>query len=118
MLVVDAFSGDSIPVHLLTVEAMRLYFHHLTPTGAIAIHVTNKYLDLAPVVERVAKEVGAAALLIHNSSESLKKIESSSWVIVTKNLKLANELGFLASPIRGAKPLWTDDYSNLFRILK
>ncbi len=118
VLVVDAFSGDSIPVHLLTVEAMRLYFHHLAPTGAIAIHVTNKYLDLAPVVERVAKEVGAAALLIHNSSESLKKIESSSWVIVTKNSRLANELGFLASPIRGAKPLWTDDYSNLFRILK
>jgi hypothetical protein len=118
VLVVDAFSGDSIPVHLLTVEAMRLYFRHLAPTGAIAIHVTNKYLDLAPVVERVASEVGAAALLIHNSSESLKKIESSSWVIVTKNLKLANELAFLASPIRGAKPLWTDDYSNLFRILK
>jgi hypothetical protein len=118
VLVVDAFSGDSIPVHLLTVEAMRLYFHHLAPTGAIAIHVTNKYLDLAPVVERVAKEVSAAALLIHNSSESLKKIESSSWVIVTKNSKLASELGFLASPIRGAKLLWTDDYSNLFRILK
>jgi hypothetical protein len=75
-------------------------------------------LDLAPVVRRVAKDAGAEALVIHNSSEKLRKIESSSWMIVTKDLKLANQLAFLASPIRGNVPLWTDDYSNLFRILK
>ena len=69
VLVVDAFSGDSIPVHLLTVEAFDLYFHHLKPSGALAIHVTNKHLDLAPVVSRVATRCGARALLIHNSRE-------------------------------------------------
>jgi spermidine synthase len=118
VLSVDAFSGDSIPVHLLTVEAMELYFRHLKPEGSLVVHVTNKYLDLPPVVQRVARQIGAESLLIHNSSEKKNRIESSSWMVITKDLKLANQLAMLASPIRGAMPLWTDDYSNLFRILK
>ena len=117
VLVVDAFSGDSIPVHLLTAEAFDLYFHHLKPGGALAIHVTNKHLDLAPVVSRVAHAV-ARALLIHNSSDEMNKIHFSSWMIVTKNAELANQLQYLSSPIRKIVPLWTDDYSNLLRIVR
>lgn len=118
VLVVDAFAGDSIPVHLLTNEAFRLYFKHLEPEGALAIHVTNKHLDLAPVVNRIAREYGARALLIHNSSELMNKVYSSSWMIVTTNRNLASQLEYLASPVTKQVPLWTDDYSNLLRILR
>jgi hypothetical protein len=120
LLVVDAFSGDSIPVHLLTREAFELYFRHLQPDGAIAVHVTNKHLDLAPVVQKAAEALGAHASLIHNSSESDRKIYSSSWVIVTKTRTLDGLLGPLSSPIRHNPRLrlWTDDYSNLLYILK
>ena len=61
MLAVDAFSSDSIPVHLLTKEAMQLYFHHLKPDGILAVHISNRYLDLEPVIEGEAKALGKTA---------------------------------------------------------
>jgi hypothetical protein len=120
LIVVDAFSGDSIPIHLLTREAMGLYFRHLQPDGAIAVHVTNKHLELSPVVEMLAREHGAFASLIHNSKESSRGIYVSSWVVVTKNAWLQKEIAWLSSPIphNGRLRLWTDDYSNLLTILR
>jgi hypothetical protein len=105
-------------VHLLTVEAFDLYLRHLKPTGALAIHVTNKHLDLAPVVQRIANQKDAKVFLINNSSDTMNQIHFSSWMIVTRNPKLVNRFSYLASPIRGNAPLWTDDYSNLLRILR
>jgi hypothetical protein len=118
VLVMDAFAGDSIPVHLLTKEAFALYFHHLKPEGALAVHITNKHLDLAPVVKRLAQDRGAASFLIHNSRETQRNIYSSSWMVLTYNQRLAKYLGDLASPVRVQSALWTDDYSNLLRIVK
>jgi spermidine synthase len=118
VLAVDAFAGDSIPIHLLTREAFALYFHHLAPGGALAIHVTNKHLDLAPVVKRLADAYSASSYLIHNSDEDHRKIYSSSWVIVTKNRNLAPKLEYLSSPIKGRAALWTDDYSNIVSVLR
>lgn len=118
VLAVDAFSGDSIPVHLLTVEAFELYFRHLQPTGALAIHVTNKHLDLSPVVQRIAAKMDAKAFLVNNSSDPTNMILFSSWVVVTRNPAVASRFSYLASPIRGQAPLWTDDYSNLLRTLR
>jgi spermidine synthase len=120
LLVVDAFSGDSIPVHLLTTEAMAQYFRHLKPGGAVAVHVTNNHLDLAPVVAKVASHHNARALLIHNSAEEQRRINSSSWVVVTRDADLPRKLEWLSSPIRtnSRLRLWTDDYSNLLFILK
>jgi hypothetical protein len=118
VLAVDAFAGDSIPVHLLTNEAFGLYFKHLKSGGALAIHVTNKHLDLAPVVDRIARQYEAEALIIHNSSELMNRVYASSWMVVTKNTALAGEIRYLSSPIRESASLWTDDYSNLLRILK
>jgi hypothetical protein len=120
LLVVDAFSGDSIPGHLLTREAMGVYFRQLGPNGAIAVHVTNKHLELSPVVDMLAKEYGAFASLIHNSKENSRGIYVSSWVIVTKNASLHKEIGWLSSPIprNGRLRLWTDDYSNLLAIIR
>lgn len=119
-IVVDAFSGDSIPIHLLTREAMKLYFRHLRPDGAVAVHVTNKHLELSPVVEMLARENGAFASLIHNSKEASRGIYMSSWVIVTRNAALNKEIAWLSSPIPGNKKLrvWTDDFSNLLAILR
>jgi hypothetical protein len=120
LLVVDAFSGDSIPIHLLTREAFAEFFRHIAPGGAVAVHVTNKHLDLAPVVKLIAGERRAHALLIHNSKEDARKIYNASWVIVTPDDDLDKKLGWLSSPIRGRQHLrlWTDDYSNLFSILR
>lgn len=118
VLIVDAFSGDSIPIHLLTREVFELYFRHVKSTGAIAVHVTNRHLDLAPVVKAIAEVSDASALLIHNSKEDSRKIYSSSWVIVTRNQDLAREIGYLASPIKKRSVLWTDNYSNLLTSLR
>jgi spermidine synthase len=120
LLVVDAFSGDSIPVHLLTREAFAVYFRHLAPGGAVAVHVTNKHLELSPVVELSARANGAASSLIHNSGEAKNGIYLASWVVVTSNQKLTREISWLSSPIRrnGRLRLWTDDYSNLLTILR
>jgi hypothetical protein len=120
LLVVDAFSGDSIPVHLLTREAFAVYFRHVKPEGAIAVHVTNKHLELAPVVQLSAGANGAASSLIHNSGETKNGVYISSWVIVTKNPNLTREISWLSSPLpkNSRLRMWTDDYSNLLTILR
>ena len=120
LLVVDAFSGDSIPVHLLTREAFELYFRHLAPNGAIAVHITNKHLELAPVVKLLADSQGATSSIIHNTGDEDQGIYISSWVIVTKDKALAREIAWLSSPVPRNERLrlWTDDYSNLLFILR
>jgi hypothetical protein len=120
LLVVDAFSGDSIPVHLLTREAFALYFRHVAPHGAIAVHTTNKHLELAPVVRMSAQANGADSSLIHNSGDSKNLVYLSSWVVVTKNRDLTREISWLSSPMPKNQRLrlWTDDYSNLLTILR
>src|SRR5439155_21237654 len=69
VLAVDAFTSDSIPVHLLTKEAVALYFRHLKPTGVLAVHVSNRYLDLEPVVQRAAAALGKEARVVDNDAD-------------------------------------------------
>ncbi|HEY2913699.1 MAG TPA: fused MFS/spermidine synthase, partial [Candidatus Angelobacter sp.] len=117
VIAVDAFSGDAIPVHLLTAEAIKLYERHLAPGGIIAFHISNTYLNLAPVVQEEADHAGLHALLISTADNDDTGAFSSDWVLVTANEK------FLALPEiadAGAKidlkpglRLWTDDYSSL-----
>ena len=79
----DAFSGDSIPVHLLTKEAFQLYFRHLKgPNGVLAVHVSNKHLRLGPVVERIATSLGLKTLEITNEEIDEAQVFSSDWVLV------------------------------------
>ena len=122
VLAVDAFSGDAIPVHLLTLEAMHVYLRHLKPDGTLAIHVSNQYLDLAPVVEQLAAAVQYKAILIENHGEEEDDIKPSDWVLVTRNQRvLDNEsIEANAKPIteRSGRRLWTDNYNNLFEVLK
>jgi spermidine synthase len=120
VLVLDAFSGDAIPVHLLTVEAFELYLRELTPDGIVAIHVTNRYLDLQPVIREVAKHFGLISGSIHQSGGPL--VKPSDWIVLARNNSVLGQAAFTSrlKPLDSQRKvrLWTDDYSNLFQILK
>jgi hypothetical protein len=122
LLAVDAFSGDSIPVHLLTREAFALYFHHLKPDGILAVHISNRYLDLYPVVERAAQSMGKATLLVDSEDDDDTDVFGATWVLVTgapARLQAPLFKGIGSSPgLRRPFRIWTDDYSNLFKVLK
>jgi hypothetical protein len=122
VLAVDAFSGDAIPVHLLTKEAFALYLHHLKPEGILAIHTSNTYLDLAPVVQLLANDSGYPVRLITTDDNLRKLIDTSDWVLITRNKRFLEDLdtSALNEPI-SVPPhlrLWTDDFNNLFQILR
>ena len=130
VLVVDAFSGDAIPVHLLTREAFELYFQHLKPSGVLAIHVTNGFLDLPPVVEAAARAVGARAVKVTNSADEANAVYESSWMLLDRAAMPNRTVSGLAESRISLPPgtssqvedrvvrTWTDDYSNLLEILK
>ncbi len=122
LLAVDAFSGDSIPVHLLTREAFDLYFRHLKEGGVLAMHVSNKYLDLEPVVRRAAESAGKGAVVVDTEDEEESGVYGSTWILVAGDPRLFERpaLKEAGRPLAAMKDvrLWTDDYSNLFRILK
>ena len=121
VLLVDAFSGDAIPIHLLTREAFAIYLRHLKPDGILAIHVSNRFLDLAPVVAAAAAETGLEARAFENPGDDDALVFSSTWVLVAKPAVLARpRLADGALPIEvrpGFRP-WADDYSSIFAVLK
>jgi SAM-dependent methyltransferase len=121
VIAVDAFSSDSIPVHLVTREAMAVYLRHLKPDGVLAFHVTNRFLRLAPVVKAIADEHGLHTTLIVDEAEG-SDLAKTDWVLVARNPKVLErpELAKSSSDIEVIRGLavWTDDYNNLFRILK
>lgn len=122
LLAVDAFSGDSIPVHLLTAEAVQLYFSRLGPEGILALHISNHYLDLIPVVEQIRSALGLQAVLVSHPGMSDKEILGSDWVLMTKDRDLTKipAIGTVAEELKGrvGVSLWTDGYSNLAQIVK
>jgi SAM-dependent methyltransferase len=122
VLAVDAFSGDAIPVHLLTREAFAVYLRHLKPDGILAVHTSNTYLNLPPVVKLLAAEAGCDAQLIVNDDNHRKLIDSSDWVLVTRNRQFLDSIDstVLIEPIAASPKLraWTDDFNNLFQILR
>jgi spermidine synthase len=126
LLAIDAFSGDSIPMHLVTREAMATYVRHVKPDGAIVFQATNRYVDISRVVERLAVEFGLTAVLVSDVPESDVGADywnsSTDQIIVTKNKQLlsAPQIKAVAEPLppRADFRIWTDDYYNLLRILK
>jgi hypothetical protein len=122
VLAVDAFSGDAIPVHLLTREAFALYMRHLKPEGVLAVHTSNTYLNLPPVVQLLAADAGCETRLVTNDDEHRKLIDSSDWVLVTRSRRFLDELdsSLMSEPISVPADLrvWTDDFNNLFQILR
>ena len=122
VLAVDAFSGDAIPVHLLTREAVALYLRHLKPDGILAVHTSNTYLNLPPIVQLLAVDAGCEARLIANDENHRKLIDSSDWVLVTRNRHFLESIDTTVLTEAISVPpklrVWTDDFNNLFQILR
>ncbi len=121
VLVLDVFSSDSIPVHLLDEEAFALYLQQLQPEGVLAVHISNSHLDLKPVVWKLADHFGLAKALIEDNGDGVVTYPSI-WVLLTRNPALLENpaIASRAKSMEGYTPnirLWTDDYNNLFQIL-
>ena len=122
VLVIDAFSGDAIPIHLLTTEALALYRRHLTQKGILAFHISNRHVDLAPAISLLATSAGMQARCV--STNSIRQVDeySSTWVLVTA------DPDFFAQPelsavvrqpeLEPGLKVWTDDYSALFPLIR
>ena len=122
VMVVDAFSGDAIPVHLLTQEAIQLYMRHLRPDGILAVHVSNQFLNLPPVVRQEAESAGLKSVLVASEGDDDIGVYNADWVLVTNNadflaLQQVSDAGTQITPLPGLR-LWTDDYNSLLPLLK
>ncbi len=124
VIVLDAFSSDAIPVHLLTLEAFDHYQRHLKPDGVIAVHVSNRYLDLHPVVYRIADKIGFPAITIDDNDTAYEDagFYGSDWIIMTRNQVLLQQ-PLLRDVTKEAVEFparimyWTDERSDLLSIL-
>ncbi len=134
VLALDAFTSDAIPIHLLTREAFDVYLHRqVKPDGVLAVHISNRYLELEPVVLAQADYFGYKAVIVESKADKDRRIDSATWVLVTKNDRFLD-----SEPLReviqkdeedaeenedtkrllSRRVPWTDDYSDLFRVLK
>ncbi|MBL8381713.1 MAG: hypothetical protein JNM90_01465, partial [Burkholderiales bacterium] len=119
----DAFSGDSIPMHLITREAMAAYVRHLKPDGAIVFQATNRFVDLMPVIRRLADEFGMHTAWVSDWAEGADYfVSSTDQVIVTRNKALLEAPSIKSAsepaPQRASYKTFTDDFYNLLTILK
>src|SRR5688572_4671367 len=120
VIAVDAFSGDAIPVHLITVEAFAEYLRHLKPQGVIAFHVSNRFLDLKPVLLAISEHHKLEYAYVHESGEDGGT--TSDWILITRHkpLILRKEIVEATEPVAPQPDwrLWTDDYNNLIQVFK
>lgn len=121
LLAIDAFSGDSIPTHLINREAVALYLEHLDDDGILAFHISNRHLDLEPVVARLAEAYQLSPVVIHGGSQDWEG-SPASWVLLARDRVLfdAPAIYQASSALTGKSTvrLWTDDYSNLFQVIR
>jgi spermidine synthase len=136
VLVLDAFSSDAVPTHLLTREAFELYARHISEDGVLAAHVSNKHLDLTPLVAKLGLTVGMSALAVETDHMPNLWTGRSQWVLLARDPKILADLQRfvqrqaavlgsrklwirpITSQMLHSAPLWTDDYSNLFELVK
>ena len=122
VLAIDAFSSDSIPVHLITAEATSLFFKHLKPDGILAFHISNRFLDLKPVLANISQAAGLKAKLITDSPGDDSSASITDWVLITRTpAAFANQR--LVEVVEPIEPnphfsLWTDQFNNLIDVLK
>ena len=121
VLAIDAFSSEAVPVHLLTREALELYFRHLKPDGILAVNISNRFIDLEPVVDGEARALGKTDRLVESDDDATQDLFAATWLLVTSRAtgfaQLVMDASTAIKPGRAIR-LWTDDYSNLFQILK
>ena len=126
IIIVDAFSSDAIPAHLITMEALELYSDRLTERGVVAYHVSNRHLDLSPIVARQADALDMAAVArVDTDLEAARVAEgkqASIWIVVARSdrdLNALSEAGSWSRPVVDHRtPLWTDSFSNLLSSLR
>ena len=123
ILVVDAFSSDAIPVHLLTREAFDVYNQHLKTDGILALHITNRHLDLRPVIQAAARQYQLEMIEVNSPTNDRLLMNRARWMLLTRNTEFlekqeVSERGFRYGQFQENLIEWTDDYSNLFGILK
>jgi hypothetical protein len=129
-LIMDAFSSDAVPVHLLTKEAFAIYQRHLKPDGAILVNISNRYLNLRPVIENAARALNFQSHHIEcedgvggdDDEDSAWWLYGNTWMVLSKNTEFMSRSALTSAASPPAKPntipLWTDDYSSLFRVLQ
>jgi hypothetical protein len=121
VLAIDAFSSDAIPVHLITREAIDVFMQHLAPDGILAVHISNRFLDLKPVLANIAAASGLAARIVSDSPDAASPGSLTDWVLIARS-----EAPFAADVLAVAQPLapdpttslWTDQFNNLLEVLK
>ncbi|MBL8310794.1 MAG: fused MFS/spermidine synthase [Burkholderiales bacterium] len=121
VLAVDAFSGDSIPMHLITQEAVRVFVNHVRSSGVVAFHVSNRFLDLPPVLAEIAAKEGLAGVVVEDPAQTDNTLHSSStWVLLARDASALRGIGDAGKPLerRAGAPLWTDDFNNLLSVVK
>jgi spermidine synthase len=122
LLVLDAFSGDAIPAHLLTIEAFEVFRRQLKPQGTIAVHISNRYLNLAPVVCGVGKALDLTPLAFGSTGNPAASKFPAEWIVLSENPVFIARYPEAVATARQVRDLphgcWTDDRSNLFEILK
>jgi spermidine synthase len=126
VLIADAFSSDSIPKHLLTTEALQVYLDRITPDGIVAIHVSNRFIELAPLLERQADDLGVTALHVAYNPQTERPEDAyqyaSSWVLLTRNPLFAQhpvvQTAARDFPAQASQVRWTDDFAPLLPLLR
>ncbi len=121
VLVMDAFSSDAIPMHLLTREAFQIYLRHLKPDGLLIFHISNRYLDLEPVVSSAAQDYGFSGVTVRDDGDTETYYVPSAWMVLSRDPSIFNNAylqDFSVQPMRveAGFRAWTDDYSNIVRI--
>jgi hypothetical protein len=122
LLVVDAFTGDAIPAHLLTRECLQLYAGHLAPDGRLMLHISNRYLDLRPLVLGLAEDAGRQALIVDSIPTDPTEF-GATWATIAPGpdafSAAERDMASASRPLlAGRTALWTDEYSNLFELLQ
>jgi spermidine synthase len=123
-IVMDAFSSDSVPMHLLTVEAFELYLQKLRPDGVIAFNISNRYLDLEPVVAGIARRLELSGVAQHHrfpkAKYELTGIASSKWVVLARDTTILDPLRrdkrWRVLSTSADLPVWTDQSSNILDV--
>lgn len=122
VLVLDAFSGDSIPTHLLTREAFAVYARHLAADGVMLVNISNRYLDLRPVVRAGASTAGFDVAFLGSHRGAEHQVFDAVWVLLARDPAIFAEASIRDASARTPQPkaevLWTDDFSNLFRVME
>lgn len=121
IIAIDAFNGDAIPLHLLTLEAMKIYLSHLAPEGILAFHVSSRYVDLYPPLQALAESLGLYSYVAQNLPDSHNWVFSSDWVLISRRSDIGLYLfqqGALSFNPNRMETVWTDDHNYLLSVVK